>query len=95
MSLPFEIVHKIDSTATISRYRIPHISNLYGCHKILFCWGGGEIKQNTILPQIIDTFVIKNADLTVKTIRTDIILKKNYAQKKLKYAPLCESIMLK
>ena len=32
-------------------------------------------QQNTILRQIIVTFVIKTADLTVKTIRPDIILK--------------------
>ena len=33
------------------------------------------VKQNTILPQIIFTFVIKTANLAVKIIRPDIILK--------------------
>ena len=40
------------------------------------------------LPQIIVTFLIKTADLTVKIIRPDIILKNTTHKKKLKYAPL-------
>ena len=51
-------------------------------------WGGWRVKQNTIFPQIIVTFVIKTANLTVKTNRPDIILKNTAHKKKLKYAPL-------
>ena len=50
-------------------------------------WGRG-VKQNKNLPQIIFTFVIKTVDLTVKTIRPDIILKNTKHKKKLKYSPL-------
>ena len=41
-----------------------------------------------ILPQIIVTFEIKTADLTVKIIRPDIIQKNTTHKKKLKYAPM-------
>ena len=50
--------------------------------------------QNTFLQQIIVTFVIKTADLTVNTIKSDIILKNTTHKKWLKYAPLLSSLSL-
>ena len=49
---------------------------------------GAGVKQNTMLPQIIVTLVIKAADLTVKTNRPDIILINTAHKNKLKYAPV-------
>ena len=51
----------------------------------ILLWG---VKQNKILRQIIFTFVIKTVDLTVKTIRPEIILKNTTHKKILKYSPL-------
>ena len=50
--------------------------------------GRRGVKENTISPQIIDTSVIKTTNLTVKTIRPDLILKNTTYKKKFKYAPI-------